>query len=311
MKDDDYRKAVENSPSHLDSPTGKDTPFTDRKDIPDPPSVVEILGGDLSHDICQDAVREATGDADAKLPKVGTVRAELRPTGMTDTPMADGQEEPEGTEVPLEMVSLICSGGMGPDPALAEQAEHDISVEGAVRVLLARVVWEDVTREGLLDTPGRVVKALGQMTEGYGQDPVEILGTTFDTDGYDEMVVLRGIDFVSLCEHHMLPFTGTAAVGYVPGDRVVGLSKLARVVDCFARRLQIQERMTKEIADAVMNVLEPKGVGVVVSAHHSCMGCRGVRKAGADMVTSSLAGVMRYDPAARAEFLALAGVTGK
>lgn len=204
---------------------------------------------------------------------------------------------------------MMCSGYMGSDPRMSDHAELDISVEGAVRVLLRRVVREDPEREGLLDTPRRVVKALGEMTTGYGQDVHEILGTTFDTEGYDEMVVLRGIDFVSLCEHHMLPFTGTAAVGYVPGERVVGLSKLARLVDCFARRLQIQERMTKEIADAVMEVLSPQGVGVVVSAHHSCMGCRGVRKPGASMVTSYLAGVMRDNVAARAEFLALAGVT--
>jgi GTP cyclohydrolase I len=327
-------------PDHQQVDRGPDPHTQEHDKVPDAVPVVEILGGSIKD-----------------------VHAELRPTGISDTPMAEGWEAPEGTEVPVVIrevgghqveefdhiitpdeyhqladrglntessgdsiraalvdirqqaevgesaPSMLTSGYLGPDPALSEQAEHDISTEGAVRVLLRRVVWEDPEREGLLDTPERVVKALGQMTEGYGQDPVEILGTTFDTEGYDEMVVLRGIDFVSLCEHHMLPFTGTAAVGYVPGDRVVGLSKLARLVDCFARRLQIQERMTKEIADAVMNVLSPQGVGVVVSARHSCMGCRGVRKPGASMVTSYLAGVMRDNVAARAEFLALAGVT--
>ena len=260
-------------------------------DIPDAVPVVEILGG-----------------------RIGKILAKLRPTGIADTPMAEGWEAPEGTEVDVEYVSgqpLLVSGGLATPQHLLDEAEAMCPVEGAVRILLGRVIYEDPTREGLLDTPARVVKALGQMTEGYGQDPREILGTTFDTDGYDEMVVLRGIDFVSLCEHHMLPFIGTAAVGYVPGERVVGLSKLARLVDCFSRRLQIQERMTKEIADAVMEVLSPQGVGVVVSAHHSCMGCRGVRKPGASMVTSYLAGVMRDNVAARAEFLALAGVTGK
>ena len=246
--------------------------MTDKKKIPDAPDVVEVLGGSLD-----EAPREVGGN--------------------------------QAEEFPDDSSRIMSSGFQGVPQDLLDDAERMCPVEGAVRVLLARVVFEDPRREGLLDTPRRVVKALGEMTSGYGEDPRHLLGTTFDTDGYDEMVVLRGIEFVSLCEHHMLPFTGIAAVGYVPRERVVGLSKLARLVDCFSRRLQIQERMTKQIADAVMEILEPKGVGVVVSARHSCMGCRGVRKATADMVTSSLAGVMLDDRAARAEFLALAGVT--
>ncbi len=283
--------------------------------VPDAPPVLEILGGEMP----PGTVREVGGNQTEEFPDdhgfTELEHQQLLARGMNSESsgesvreaLADIRQQAEMDEAASH--PMLCSGGMGVDPALSEQAEHDISLEGAVRVLLRRVVWEDPEREGLLDTPARVVKALGQMTEGYQQDPVEILGTTFDTEGYDEMVVLRGIDFVSLCEHHMLPFTGTAAVGYVPGSRVVGLSKLARLVDCFARRLQIQERMTKEIADAVMEVLSPQGVGVVVAAHHSCMGCRGVRKPGASMVTSYLQGVMRDNVAARAEFLALAGVT--
>lgn len=184
---------------------------------------------------------------------------------------------------------------------------HDGGQDGptdAVRRLL-QFIGEDPEREGLLDTPKRVVKAYAEMTAGYSEDPAAILSTTFD-DRCDEMVMLRGIDFVSLCEHHLLPFTGTAVVGYVPGDRVVGLSKLARLVECYARRLQVQERLTNQIAYALLDHLDARGVGVVIRAHHSCMGNRGVRKPGAEMVTSAMLGVLRDDTAARAEFLALA-----
>ena len=169
-------------------------------------------------------------------------------------------------------------------------------------VRLLQHLGEDPNREGLLDTPKRVVKALAEMTEGYHQDPASILSTVFD-EQHDQMVVLEGIEFTSLCEHHMLPFVGTATVGYIPNGRVVGLSKLARIVECFARRLQVQERMTDQIADAITEQLHPRGVGVVIRAHHSCMGCRGVRKPAALMTTSSLAGLIKDDPAARAEFL--------
>ncbi len=179
-------------------------------------------------------------------------------------------------------------------------------VEEHVRFLLS-YVGEDATREGLVDTPARVRRALLELTAGYGEDPKDILSTSFDAGSYDEMVILRGIKFHSLCEHHMLVFSGEAAVGYLPGARVVGLSKLARLVECYARRLQIQERMTREIADALEVHIEPNGVGVIVRAHHSCMGCRGVRQAGSEMVTSAMLGSMKENPETRAEFLALAG----
>lgn len=155
--------------------------------------------------------------------------------------------------------------------------------------------------EGLRDTPKRVTKAFREMLSGYGADPATILKTTFK-ENYDEMVVLRDIQFVSLCEHHMLPFTGTAMVGYIPNDGVVGISKLARLVECFAKRLQVQERMTKQIAEALTEHLEPLGCGVVMTAHHSCMSCRGVKQLNTEMITSAMRGVF-IEPQTRYEFL--------
>jgi GTP cyclohydrolase I len=175
--------------------------------------------------------------------------------------------------------------------------------DGVVRLL--QTIGEDPKREGLVETPGRVIKALREMTSGYGDDPKAILSKTFDVT-HDEMIVVRGIRFTSLCEHHMLPFNGTAVVGYLPGKRIVGLSKLARLVQCFARRLQVQERMTSQITKAIMSNLDAPGAGCILTAHHHCMGCRGVRQPDADMVTSSLLGVFRTDPLARSEFMALA-----
>lgn len=173
---------------------------------------------------------------------------------------------------------------------------------------LLEYIGEDPTRPGLVDTPRRVLSSLAEMTSGYGVDVSEHMGVVFP-DKCDEMVVVHGIDFTSMCEHHMLTFTGTAAVAYIPDGQVVGLSKLARVVDIYAQRLQVQERLTEQIADAIDHHLRPKGVGVVIQAKHSCMGCRGVKKAGATMVTSSLRGAIGRKPEARAEFLSLARVT--
>lgn len=172
----------------------------------------------------------------------------------------------------------------------------------AVRLLL-EMMGEDPTREGLRDTPERVARAYMEMTSGYDTRPGDILETTFDVS-YDEMVILKDIHFISLCEHHMLPFTGEAHVGYMPGERVVGLSKMARLVHCFARRLQVQERMTQQVAEAMMTHLKPRGVAVIVQAHHSCMSCRGVKQESSKMVTSAMLGSMR-DAAQRAEFLQL------
>ena len=175
--------------------------------------------------------------------------------------------------------------------------------EQAVRTLI-RWAGEHPEREGLLDTPRRVVRAYEEWFEGYGQDPVEILQRTFEeVGGYDEIVVLRDIPFQSCCEHHMAAIQGTVHVGYLPRSRVVGISKLARVVDAYARRLQVQERLTAQIADTIDEVLKPRGVAVVVKATHACMSTRGVRKHGASMVTSRMLGAFREDPATRQEFL--------
>jgi len=185
--------------------------------------------------------------------------------------------------------------------------------EDAVRVLL-RWAGDDPDREGLLDTPVRVVRAYEEFFSGYQTDPREILSRTFsEVDGYDEMVVLKDIRFESYCEHHMVPIIGRAHVAYLPKRRVVGISKLARLVDAFAKRLQIQEKMTVQIADTLNDVLQPRGVGVILEASHQCMSTRGVHKAGVSMVTSRMLGAFRNDPSTRREFLAIVGnstVTG-
>lgn len=176
--------------------------------------------------------------------------------------------------------------------------------ERAITTLLT-LIGEDPQREGLIDTPKRVLKAWREMTSGYREDPGEILSRTFDEPS-QEMVVLRGISFHSVCEHHLLPFHGTASVGYLPG-KVVGISKLARLVDCFARRLQIQERLTRQIAEAIEGHLEARGVGVMIRARHLCMGCRGVKLPDTELLTSAMLGMLGEDTSARAEFLRLSG----
>ncbi len=176
----------------------------------------------------------------------------------------------------------------------------------AVRTLI-RWAGDDPDREGLQDTPGRVIRSYREMFAGYEVDPREYLERTFEeVGGYDQMVLLRDIRFVSFCEHHMLPVIGRAHVGYLPSNRVVGISKLARVVRGFARRLQIQEKMTAEIADAIQEVLKPHGVGVLIEAEHSCMTLRGVNSPGSSLTTSALLGAIRDDARTREEFLRLA-----
>ncbi len=177
--------------------------------------------------------------------------------------------------------------------------------QAAVRTLI-RWAGDNPDREGLLDTPARVTRSYKELFAGYETDPRAYLERTFDeVGGYDQMVVLKDIRFVSFCEHHMLPVVGVAHVGYLPTNRVVGISKLARVVRGFARRLQIQEKMTAEIADAIHEVLKPHGVGVVIEAEHSCMTLRGVNVPGTSLTTSSLIGAFRDDPRTREEFLSL------
>lgn len=174
--------------------------------------------------------------------------------------------------------------------------------DGIVRLI--EFIGEDPSREGLIETPERVLRAWREMTEGYRADIAEILSKSFDVGSVDEMVILRDIPFVSICEHHLLPFTGKASLAYVPKDRVVGLSKMARLVDAYAKRLQVQERLTNQIRDALDHHLSPLGAGVIVEASHTCMCYRGVKKTGS-MITSSLSGIFRNDQAARAELMNL------
>ena len=179
--------------------------------------------------------------------------------------------------------------------------------EEAVRTLL-KYAGEDPNREGLLETPKRVVNSYDEFYRGYNEDPREYLSRTFEeVNGYDEMVVLRDIPFESHCEHHMAPIIGRAHVGYLPKNKVVGISKLARVVETYAKRLQVQEKMTAQIADCIQDILEPYGVGVVIQATHECMSTRGVHKHGVSMVTSRMAGAFRQDEKTRREFLAVVG----
>jgi len=187
---------------------------------------------------------------------------------------------------------------------LREQAEE------AVRTLL-RWAGDDPTREGLLDTPKRVVNAYRDWFSGYDIDPADYLRRTFEeVGGYDEMVVLRDISFESHCEHHMAPIIGRVHVGYLPTNKVVGISKLARVVEGYARRFQVQEKLTAQVAACITEVLKPRGVGVVVDAVHECMTTRGVHKRGVSMITSRMTGTFREDARTRAEFLQFIGIRG-
>ncbi|HEU4662189.1 MAG TPA: GTP cyclohydrolase I FolE [Pseudolabrys sp.] len=179
-------------------------------------------------------------------------------------------------------------------------------VEAAVRTMI-RWTGENPNRDGLRETPARVTRAFEEFFSGYSQDPTEILKKTFEEiEGYDEMIVLRGIPFESHCEHHMAPIIGKAWVAYIPTGRVVGISKLARLVEAYARRLQIQEKMTAQIANTIDDVLKPQGVGVIIKAVHHCMTTRGIHKPGTDMVTSRMLGVFRDNALTRQEFLRMA-----
>ncbi|MGB8431865.1 MAG: GTP cyclohydrolase I FolE [Pseudolabrys sp.] len=197
----------------------------------------------------------------------------------------------------LERVKLLRTPSDRPDRA---------EVEAAIRTLIE---WtgDDPDRDGLAETPSRVARAFEEFFAGYGQDPVEMLQKTFEEiEGYDEMIALRGIRFESHCEHHMAPIIGQAWVAYVPNGRVVGISKLARVVEVYAKRLQIQEKMTAQIANTINDVLKPQGVGVIIKASHHCMTTRGVNKPESDLVTSRMLGCFRDNPLTRQEFLSMA-----
>lgn len=201
----------------------------------------------------------------------------------TETPTADNASEPRPTRA---------------------------QAEAAVRTLL---LWagDDPSREGLIDTPSRVVRSYEEFFEGYAIDPVNLLERTFEeTDGYDEIVLLRDIRLESYCEHHMVPIIGRAHVAYLPHHRVIGISKLARLVEAYSKRLQIQEKLTAQIANTIQDVLEPRGVAVVIEAAHQCMTTRGIHKPGVTMVTSRMLGAFRDDPATRRELLAMIGNRG-
>lgn len=201
----------------------------------------------------------------------------------------------------VKKMPLRLDVGTGPDLPRPSREE----AENAVRTLIA---WagDDPDREGLLDTPKRVTKAYDEFFKGYSECPVEVLSRTFDdVGGYDDFVMLRDIDVNSHCEHHMIPFVGTAHIAYYPTDRVVGISKLARVVEIFARRLQTQETMTAQIAEAIVQALQPKGVAVMIDAVHQCMSLRGVKKPNVATITTKFTGVFKESPEERQRFLML------
>lgn len=202
-------------------------------------------------------------------------------------------------------MNLSGSDKAGGEQSTAEAvALHDATTEEIYRELLRRV-GEDPSRDGLLKTPDRMQKSLAFLTRGYQQSPTEILrGALFDVE-YDEMVIVRDIEFYSLCEHHMLPFFGKAHVAYIPKGKVIGLSKVARLVDVFARRLQVQERMTRQVADSIVEAIDPQGVAVILEAQHLCMMMRGVEKQQSMTTTSAMLGAFRNSPQTRNEFLSL------
>jgi GTP cyclohydrolase I len=222
----------------------------------------------------------------------------MKPQGFE--PMKQRPAKPERTTGPR--ARLVKKNG-GVTPAKPSREE----VESAVRTLI-RWAGDDPTREGLAGTPARVARAFEEFFGGYDEDPIEVLQRTFEeAGGYDEMVVLRDMRFESHCEHHMAPIIGRAHIAYLPNKRVVGISKLARVLDIYSKRLQIQEKMTAQIANTIDEVLQPKGVAVVIDAAHQCMTTRGVHKPGMSMVTSRMLGLFRTDARTRREFLAIIG----
>jgi GTP cyclohydrolase I len=214
-----------------------------------------------------------------------------------------------GKHVMDASTSLISQSTEDFTPRQKEAPPTDAGAEEAFRSIL-RWIGEDPERDGLHETPKRLVRAFREYFCGYDEDPEQILKKTFEeVDGYDEMVVLRGVSFESHCEHHVAPIIGRAWVGYVPDRRVVGISKLARVVEAYARRLQIQERLTAQVANTIENVLKPRGVAVVIKATHHCMMSRGVHKRGTDLVTSRMLGCFRDSAMTRSEFLSLVNAT--
>jgi len=188
---------------------------------------------------------------------------------------------------------------------MAAKKDHNAAIDSTIRRLLEQI-GEDTGREGLRQTPRRVARAWEFLTKGYHEDAAKILNGAIFTEKYDEMVIVKGIDFFSVCEHHLLPFYGKAHVAYIPSGKIIGLSKIPRLVEVFSRRLQVQERMTQQIAETLFEVLEPDGVAVVIEARHLCMMMRGVEKHNSKTITSALRGTFRSDAKTRDEFLRLA-----
>lgn len=210
---------------------------------------------------------------------------------------------------PTKKTLTVVDAKLDLNPSGAPRPSRE-EAEEAIRTLI-RWAGDDPGREGLLDTPSRVAKAYEEWFQGYAEDPVDHLKRTFEeTDGYDELVLLKDIRFESHCEHHMAPIIGRAHIGYLPHRRVVGISKLARLVEIFAKRLTIQEKMTAQIANALNEILQPEGVAVVIEAAHQCMTTRGVHKPGVVMVTSRMLGAFRDNPSTRREFMAAIGARG-
>jgi GTP cyclohydrolase IA len=198
-------------------------------------------------------------------------------------------------------------------PALARKTDRNLLRQDALKAVRTLIEWagDDPNREGLLETPDRVLRAYEEFFAGYREDPKTILKKTFsEVEGYDEMIVLRDVRFESHCEHHMVPIIGKAHIAYLPKKRVVGISKLARIIEMYAKRLQMQERLTAQIADSINEVLQPRGVAVVIEAAHQCMTTRGVHKPGVSMVTSRMLGVFRTHEATRKELMSLLGNIG-
>tara|TARA_Y100000758_G_scaffold201132_1_gene143642 strand:+ start:799 stop:1464 length:666 start_codon:yes stop_codon:yes gene_type:complete len=209
----------------------------------------------------------------------------------------------------IEEQPVMAPDGLRMDPAQLQfkdgpvlNAEFKNLVAGAISTIL-EAVGEDPSRSGIADTPSRVARMYDELLSGYKTDPVELLNNALFDVEYDEMVVVKDIDFYSMCEHHMLPFYGHASVGYIPEDKVIGLSKIPRIVDMFARRLQVQERMTQQIATFLDDLIKPRGVAVVVEASHLCAAMRGVKKQRTRMLTSAMLGAFRDNPSTRAEFM--------
>jgi|TARA_B110000263_G_scaffold188914_1_gene166553 GTP cyclohydrolase I len=209
----------------------------------------------------------------------------------------------------IEEQPVMAPDGLRMDPAQLQfkdgpvlNAEFKNLVAGAISTIL-EAVGEDPSRSGIADTPSRVARMYDELLSGYKTDPVELLNNALFDVEYDEMVVVKDIDFYSMCEHHMLPFYGHASVGYIPEDKVIGLSKIPRIVDMFARRLQVQERMTQQIATFLEDLIKPRGVAVVVEASHLCAAMRGVKKQRTRMLTSAMLGAFRDNPSTRAEFM--------